>query len=468
MERCNVVSRDWRIMTGEGLRPPEVLVWSARTTFFVLRPAIFSDCLRSPTRYCAKTSFSQTTFDSFHHASVFFTTQVCFFAHCRKVVRHSLRSGCDRSRGARVERKNDVCRVETSCLQRLPEKPHEILRKDFILSDNVRFLSPRKRVFFARCRKVVRHSLRSGCDRSRGARVERKNDVCRIATDYLQRLPKKPHEILCKDFILSDNVRFLSPRKCVFFARCRKVVRHSLRSGCDRSRGARVERKNDVCRVATGCLQRLPKKPHEILCKDFILSDNVRFLSPRKCVDIFSRVAGKLFDIHCAVAAIDPEVLVWSARTTFVALRPAVFSDCLRSPRDIAQRLHSFRQRPVPFTTQVCRHLFAHCRKVVRHSLRSGCDRSRGARVERKNDVCRVATGCLQRLPEKPHEILRKDFILPDNVRFLSPRKCVFFRALQESCSAFIAQWLRSIPRCSCGAQERRLSRCDRLSSATA
>ena len=91
-----------------------------------------------------------------------------------------------------------------------------------------------------------------------------------------------------------------------------------------------MERKNDVFRIETGCLQRLP--PHEILRKDFILSDNVRFLSPRKCVDIFSRVAGKLFGIHCAVAAIDPEVLVWSARTTFFVLRPAVFSDCPRSP----------------------------------------------------------------------------------------------------------------------------------------
>ena len=186
-----------------------------------------------------------------------------------------------------------------------------------------------------------------------------------------------------------------------------------------------MERKNNVFRIATSCLQRLPKKPHEILCKDFILSDNVRFLSPRK--HVFSRVAGKLFGIHCAVAAIDPEVLVWSARTTFVVLRPAVFSDCLRSPTRYCAKTSFFQTTSDSFH-HASVFFFARCRKVVRHSLRSGCDRSRGARVERKNNVFRIATSCLQRLPKKPHEILCKDFILSDNVRFLSPRKRVFSR----------------------------------------
>ena len=316
-------------------------MWSARTTFFVLRPAVFSDCLRSPTRYCAKTSFFRTTSDSFHHASVFFSRvagklfgthcavaarKCVFFARCRKVVRHSLRSGCDRSRGARVERKNDVSRVATGCLQRLPEKPHEILRKDFILSDNVRFLPPRKCVFS----RVAGKLFGIHCA---VAAIDPEVLVWSARTTFFVLRPavfsdclRSPTRYCAKTSFLPDNVRLLSPRKCVFSRVAGKLFGIHC-AVADRSRGARVERKNDVFRVATGCLQLLPEKPDKTT-RDFIsltTSDSFHHAS-------FSRVAGKLFGIHCAVAAIDPEVLVWSARTTFFVLRPAVFSDCPRSP----------------------------------------------------------------------------------------------------------------------------------------
>ena len=63
VERCNVISRGWRIMTGEGLRPPEVQLEEASVTFYVI---VFARCNTRPL--------------------VFFLVRV-IFARCRKVVR---------------------------------------------------------------------------------------------------------------------------------------------------------------------------------------------------------------------------------------------------------------------------------------------------------------------------------------------------------------------------------------------